>query len=86
MKLLEAKDKLSIDEKHLKELEVFKERVIDSVKHLEDLKKQYSLAVKGKLVTGPHLIELKRKLDIAKVEFRYNIQAFNAMLNSRQFA
>ncbi len=86
MKLLEAKDKLSIDEKHLKELEVFKERVIDSVKHLEDLKKQYSLAVKGKLVTGPHLIELKRKLDIAKVEFRYNIQAFNAMLKSRQFA
>ncbi len=81
MKLKEARAKYTLDDDKLKELEKMKERIVETLKSLEDLKKQYHDA-KEKL-SQVNLLELKRRIEIAKVEFNYNLNAFNLMLQTK---
>lgn len=84
MKLQNAKKLRIFDEAKLIELEKIKDKAIESLKCFEEMKKQYSDA-KDKL-PKMNLIELKRRIDIAKVEFQYNLQAFNLVIQNTQLA
>ncbi len=79
MRLKQAKEKYSLEDHKLLELEKIKERVVESLQSFEEMQKQYK-DLKSRI---PHinLIELKRKIDIAKIEFQYNLEAFNLMLH-----
>lgn len=82
MKLQRAKNLYRLDEKTLEELEKMREKVVESLKNMEDLKKEYQRLAKDKL-SKVNVIELKRRMEICKVDFQYNLKAFELTL--RQF-
>lgn len=84
MKLKDAKAKCLLDDSKLEELEGLKDKVIESLKKLEEVKNQYKNA-KVKL-SKINSIDLKRRIQISKVEFQYNLKAFEALLNQSQLA
>lgn len=84
MKLKQAKARYSLDEEKYKELESIKEKIVETLKLIEDLKNQYAQA-RAKL-SQINSLELKRRIEIAKVEFKYNLNAFNLILNNRELA
>ncbi|MDP7319357.1 MAG: fatty acid desaturase [Bacteriovoracaceae bacterium] len=79
MKIKEAKQHCQLDDKKLEELEKIKENIIGHMRSIEELKKQYQEA-RVKL-SGINLLELKRRLEIAKVELHYQLNTFNLMIN-----
>lgn len=84
MRLKDARKIYKIDEAKMAELEKIKDAIIDSIKKLEEMKNQYHNA-KSKF-SKINLIELKRRIKISKVEFQYNLAAFNLLLSQLQVA
>jgi stearoyl-CoA desaturase (delta-9 desaturase) len=84
MKLKQAKIRYSLDEEKYGELESIKDKIVETLKSIEDLKTQYSEA--RLMLSQLNSLELKRRIEIAKVEFKYNLNAFNLMLNNRALA
>ena len=84
MKLKRAKQRYQLDDFKLKELEKIKENAIESMRRFEEMRKQY-YQMKNR-IPQMSLIELRRKIDIAKIEFQYNLEAFNLMLKSTAIA
>ena len=83
MKLEELKEKYKLSDDYIHELEQIKERVIQSLTHLEETKAMYAKALKSRIESQETLILLKRKILLAKEEFRYNYQTFNVMLDPK---
>lgn len=79
MQLKRAKMAYKLDPSKLEELEAMKERIVESLKKLDEMKRQYESA-KTK-ISQINLIELKRRMKISKVEFQYNLAAFNLLLS-----
>jgi len=84
MRLKKAKTLYRLDDKTIIELEKLRERAMESLKKCEELKKQYALA-KDK-VSKLNLIELKRRMKISKVEFQYNLRAFDLTIRDFRLA
>ncbi len=79
MKLNMAKNIERLDEIRIRELTKLKDKAIESMKQLEDLKAQYNQA-KEKL-PSINLIELKRQMRLAKIEFQTSVEKFNLLMN-----
>lgn len=84
MKLKQAKSLYKLDENTILELEKLKEKAIESLQKCEELKKQYS-NVKDK-VSALNLIEIKRRIQISRVEFQYNLRAFELTIRHFQMS
>ena len=86
MQLKNAKKLYQLDEKTIAELEGIKERAIESLKKCEEIKVQYNQAynqTKSRITrinSKLNLIEIKRRMKISRVEFQYNLEAFNLMI------
>ena len=84
MKMKEARASYRFNEQSLNELEALREKIIDTLKIMDDLRKQYDSA-KNKISTL-NLNDLKRRMKISKVEFQYNLKAFELMLSQQRLA
>jgi stearoyl-CoA desaturase (Delta-9 desaturase) len=78
MKLQSAKKRYKFDDTKFLELERIKNNVIRSLKKFEEMKNQYARE-KNRLAQDK-LIELKRQIEIAKIEFQYNLRTLNVLL------
>lgn len=83
MKLDELRERYKLSDEYLEELEIIKDKVIQSLTQLEEAKASYAKAIKSKMKGPDSLLALKRKILLAKEEFRYNYQTFNVMLNPK---
>lgn len=78
MRLKTAAQSYQLDASKLEELELIKDKVIDSMKKLDEIKVQYRHAKSQ--FSKMSLIELKRRIKISQVELQYNLEAFNLLL------
>lgn len=84
MKITEAKMRYHIDETISCEIEKLKDAIVDSMKKIEELSKEYK---NEKTKTSKmKLLEIKHQLNLAKADFKYNLETFHLKLTEHTLA